>query len=289
MRRYFARKVETVKRSRGGPMHLLLPIGASGAARTSIGAMGRTKRSFAVTKFAADGTRDTRAGQVEVEEPLEIRAGGASVATLTRTPGHDIELAHGLLLANGLIARAEDVVAARYCEGAIGGENTYNLLDIQLARRATPQFIDPIPGDACGISVEQRVRELASSLNVRAEFMTIDPPAIFALPALLAKHRARDLPTAVAGDVGRQDLHSLNAVHKIAGSVLLDDVPSPTLPLIVDAKVGFETVRAAVAAGFGAVATTAGVTSMAVELARATNTVLIGNIGAERFSVYSGA
>jgi len=44
-----------------------------------------------------------------------------------------------------------------------------------------------------------------------------------------------------------------------------------------------------VAAGFGAVATTAGVTSMAVELARATNTVLVGEVGAERFSVYAGA
>jgi len=37
------------------------------------------------------------------------------------------------------------------------------------------------------------------------------------------------------------------------------------------------------------VATTAGVTSMAVELARATNTVLVGEVGEERFSVYAGA
>ena len=43
------------------------------------------------------------------------------------------------------------------------------------------------------------------------------------------------------------------------------------------------------AAGFGAVATTAGVTSMAVELARQTNTVLVGEVSAERFSVYAGA
>ena len=140
---------------------------------TSIGAMSRTKRSFAVTKISADGTRDTRAGQVAVEEPLEIRAGGVSVATLMRTPGHDIELAHGLLLARGMITRGEDVVTARYCEGAIGGENTYNLLDIDLARPAPPRFIDPIPGDSCGISAEQRVRELAANLDVRDTFMAV--------------------------------------------------------------------------------------------------------------------
>lgn len=258
-------------------------------ARTNIEAMSRTKRSFAVTKVASDGSSDTRAGRVEVEEPLEIRAGGASVATLTRTPGHDIELAHGLLQAQGLIARIEDVVTARYCEGTIGGENTYNLLDIQLAQPVIPQFIDPIPGDACGISAEQRVRELASSLNVRTEFAGFEPSTIFALPALLSRHRARELSTAVAGDVGRQDLNPVNAVHKVAGHMLLDGVPSPTFPLAVDARVGFEIVRAAAAAGFSAVATTAGVTSMAVELARSTNTVLIGEITAERFSVYSGA
>ena len=251
--------------------------------------MSRTKRSFAVTKISADGSRDTRAGQVAVEEPLEIRAGGVSVATLMRTPGHDIELAHGLLLARGMITRVEDVVTARYCEGAIGGENTYNLLDVQLARPTAPQFIDPIPGDACGISAEQRVRELAANLDVRGEFMELDPSAIFALPGVLSQHRTRDLPTAVAGGTGRQDLDALNAVHKIAGHMLLDASASPALTLATDARVGFEIVRAAAAAGFGAVATTAGVTSMAVELARATNTVLVGEVSEERFSVYAGA
>ena len=99
----------------------------------------------------------------------------------------------------------------------------------------------------------------------------------------------RDLPTAVADDVSRQDLDPLNAVHKVVGHLLLDGVPSTDLTLALDTRVGFETVRAAAAAGFGAVATTAGVTSMAVELARQTNTVLVGEVSAERFSVYAGA
>ena len=78
--------------------------------------MSRTKRSFAVTKISASGTRDTRAGQVEVEEPLEVRAGGREVAQLFRTPGHDIELAHGVLLTQGLITTPKDVITARYCD-----------------------------------------------------------------------------------------------------------------------------------------------------------------------------
>ena len=71
--------------------------------------------------------------------------------------------------------------------------------------------------------------------------------------------------------------------------MLLDGVPTTDLTLALDTRVGFATVRAAAAVGFGAVATTAGVTSMAVELARQTNTVLVGGVSAERFSVYAGA
>lgn len=249
--------------------------------------MSRLKRSFAVTKVSTDGTRDTRAGQVQVEEPLEIRAGGEEVAQLFRTPGHDIELAHGVLLAHGLIRSAEDVVTARYCEGAVGGENTYNLLSVDL-RGAVPHFIDPIPGDACGISSSQRIRELANRLPVREEFMPLDPGAIFALPAKL--RRERDLPTAVCGDTVRQDISAVNAVHKIAGLLLLDaSLPATNLTLTVDTRVTFEMMRAAAAAGFGAVVSTADATSMAVELARETNTVLVGEATPERFSVYSGA
>ena len=260
------------------------------SASASIVAMSRTKHSFAVTKIAADGTRDTRAGQVEVEEPLEIRASGREIAHLLRTPGHDIELAHGVLLTQGLIGGANDVVTARYCEGAVGGENTYNLLDVDLARPTTaPQFIDPIPAQACGISAEQRVRELAVRLNVRAEFAPIDPDEVFAVPGVVAKHRSRNLITAIAGDIARQDINPVNAVQKISGRLLIDDTLPANRTLTLDTRVTFEVMRAAAAAGFTAVATTKDVTSMAVQLARETNTVLIGDITAERFSMYSGA
>src|SRR5690349_22589411 len=44
------------------------------------------------------GERD----RVAVEEPLEIRIGGAPVAVTMRTPGHDEELALGFCLSEGL-------------------------------------------------------------------------------------------------------------------------------------------------------------------------------------------
>src|SRR6201991_1910417 len=48
------------------------------------------------------GDADDAAAAGAVEEPLEIRIGGAPVAVTMRTPGHDEELALGFCLSEGL-------------------------------------------------------------------------------------------------------------------------------------------------------------------------------------------
>src|SRR3954452_14789898 len=47
--------------------------------------------------------------ELAVEEPLEIRVDGSSLAVTMRTPGEDEELAVGFLAGEGLIASAEDI------------------------------------------------------------------------------------------------------------------------------------------------------------------------------------
>src|SRR5947208_12530751 len=44
--------------------------------------------------------------RLAVEEPLEIRVGGAPVAVTMRTPGHDEELALGFCISEGIRARS---------------------------------------------------------------------------------------------------------------------------------------------------------------------------------------
>lgn len=98
--------------------------------------MGRLTEKTRVTRVRTGGpvTVSTRADTLAVEEPLQIRVGGTDLITTMRTPGHDIELAHGLLHARGMITARTDVAGARYCAGAAGpgGENTYNTLDVSL-------------------------------------------------------------------------------------------------------------------------------------------------------------
>ncbi|CAM4056474.1 formate dehydrogenase accessory sulfurtransferase FdhD [Helcobacillus massiliensis] len=76
---------------------------------------------------------------VAVEEPLDIRLNGQKLSLTMRTPGHDVELIHGFLHAEGYIQHREDILEARYCDGAVvedesGFErNTYNVMDFTTA------------------------------------------------------------------------------------------------------------------------------------------------------------
>src|SRR6195952_1212565 len=53
--------------------------------------------------------RDGEPDAVAIEEPLEIRVDGRPLSVTMRTPGHDEELALGLLFGEGLIDRPHGV------------------------------------------------------------------------------------------------------------------------------------------------------------------------------------
>ena len=79
-----------------------------------------------------DGQRD----EVAVEEPMEIRVDGRPLSVTMRTPGHDVELALGFLLGEGLIdgvrpARLTEDLAKNIIE--VGGPLTRD----PSARRST--------------------------------------------------------------------------------------------------------------------------------------------------------
>ena len=57
-----------------------------------------------VTEWA-DGKLRAVQDLLAAEEPLEIRIAGTPLSVTMRTPGHDIELAAGFLLTEGMIHR----------------------------------------------------------------------------------------------------------------------------------------------------------------------------------------
>src|SRR5258708_9578027 len=67
-----------------------------------------------------DGEQERREEYLTVEEPLEIRLGGRSLAVIMLTPGHDNELTAGFLLTEGIIQRPDDLLAVQETTDAHG-------------------------------------------------------------------------------------------------------------------------------------------------------------------------
>src|SRR5919108_4123422 len=64
----------------------------------------------AIARWRA-GTRRDDHDQVAAEEPLQLSLDGAPLSIVMRTPGNDLELALGLLLAERVIRGLDDVAS----------------------------------------------------------------------------------------------------------------------------------------------------------------------------------
>src|SRR6478752_1899553 len=62
-----------------------------------------------VTRIDLVGSTRRTEDTLAAEEPLEIRVGGRPLVVTMRTPGHDVELAAGFLVSEGVVAAPGDV------------------------------------------------------------------------------------------------------------------------------------------------------------------------------------
>jgi FdhD protein len=77
--------------------------------------MGGMTTRRAIVRMPADGEPAGAPDDLAVEAPLVLAHDGAAIATLMRTPGHDIELAAGWLVVESGVRTPEDVVTLREC------------------------------------------------------------------------------------------------------------------------------------------------------------------------------
>jgi FdhD protein len=254
-----------------------------------------------------NGVFVSRPDTVAGEEPLEIRVAGQSISTTMRTPGHDIELVHGLLHSEGIIAGREDVIAARYCAGVdSAGQNTYNVLDVSLTDPAAAQaVIVPrafVTSSACGVCGTSSIEALQRTTRyVLQDFPIYDPEMITALPDQLRANQqvfrstggihaaALVRPDGTIERV-REDVGRHNAMDKVIGSALLaDELPIADRALLTSSRASFELVQKAVMAGVGMLIAVSAPSSLAVQLATATGLTLVGFTSTKGFNIYSGA
>ncbi len=229
-------------------------------------------------------TRQAERDRVVVEAPLQLRAHGTPVATIMRTPGHDLELVRGLLhaeaiAAGGLAQAGDDAVEVDAAPGAFAGRGL-------------------LASAACGVcgrvaiaDLELRAREVAADTAIARAVLAGLPEALRAAQSVFADtgglHAAGLATTAGALIAAREDVGRHNAVDKLVGWALGARIDPAAHVLVLSGRLGYELVQKAIMLGVPIVAAVSAPSSLAVELAERFNVALVGFVRGRRANVYA--
>jgi FdhD protein len=271
--------------------------------------MGRATRRVPTERLdLAAGRRIQRPDAVAVEEPLEVRVDGQPVVVTMRTPGHDVDLALGFLLAEGLLRAAGDVSTARHCTDLDEhGQPTFNVLELTLAPGATLReptaqrsFGMTSACGVCGTSSIEAVRS-RSAPDLSGDATVVPAGVLASLPDRLRTEQrtfsrtgglhAAGLFTAT-GDllVAREDVGRHNAVDKALGWAARErGWPLRGTVLMVSGRASFELTQKAWMAGVPVLAAVSAPSSLAVALAEQAGMTLAGFLRGPSMNLYSGA
>ncbi len=247
------------------------------------------------------GTTTTRRPDtLAVEEPLEIRLDGRPLAVTMRTPGDDVDLAHGFLLTEGVIADREDVAGARHCM-----DSDLNVLEVGLRPGVAPPVVDPTrnfyTSSSCGVCGKASIESVRvnSPYRLADDAVTIPAGTLAALP-----DRLRDRQRVFASTGGlhaaglftadgdllalREDVGRHNAVDKVLGwAVRAGRLPLSGHVLLVSGRASFELTQKAAMAGVPVLAAVSAPSTLAVDLAVETGMTLVGFLRGDRMNVYA--
>lgn len=271
---------------------------------------GRATATVQTTVVDWNGARSqARVDTLAIEEPLEIRLAGCSVAVTMRTPGDDFDLAAGFLFTEGIVRDWAEVVSIAHCpsDDPASAGNIVNL------NPADPSLVNPelwsrnfFATSSCGLCGKASIAAITQEAAPIDSHRPVEAGTLHSLDRTL--RQAQDVFTQTGGlhaaglfdRAGnliaiREDVGRHNAVDKVIGhAVQRELVPLWDSILVVSSRGSFEIVQKALMAGIPIVATVSAPSSLAVELARSANMTLLGFLRSERdgggrFNVYAGA
>lgn len=269
--------------------------------------MGRITVRRRITRFTVGSGSVLREDTLAVEEPLEIRVGGKALAITMRTPGHDVDLAAGFLVSEGVIAKGGDFGSAIHCASTDPlEENTYNVLDVTLGPGVAPpdpslerNFYTTSSCGLCGKASIDAVRTLSSylvaddPLRLEARMLASFPDRLRARQAVFEKTgglHAAGLFDGATGEllVLREDVGRHNAVDKVVGWALKENrLPLTGTVLMVSGRASFELTQKASMAGIPVLSAVSAPSSLAVELASEMGITLVGFLRGDTMNVYT--
>jgi FdhD protein len=270
--------------------------------------MSRITARRRVTRVRGGGKASACEDHLAVEEPLEIRVGGKSLAITMRTPGHDFDLAAGFLVSEGVINRNEEFASARYCAGVTAeGINTFNVLDVTLA----PGVALPDPSlerafyttSSCGLCGKASIDAVRTKsafsihndpLRINSDLLATFPDRLRAEQAVFDQTgglHAAALFDGVSGEllVLREDVGRHNAVDKVIGWALKESrLPLRGTVLMVSGRSSFELTQKASMAGIPLLASISAPSSLAAELGSDAGMTLVGFLRGNSMVIYGG-
>jgi FdhD protein len=265
---------------------------------------------------------------VAVEEPLEIQLvhGAAdaramkSISVTMRTPGDDFELAAGFLMTEGVVRDIDDVERVVYApegmvpkpeadeqsRGALPYQPGKNIVRVELATHVTVSMANLernfYTTSSCGICGKASLLALQTVCppRIRNTF-SIDADILYTLPAKLRESQSVFNRTGGLHGAGlfnaegkllamREDVGRHNAVDKLFGAEFLADrTPLRHSLLLLSGRASFELLQKALMAGVSMVAAVGAPSSLAVQVAKDFDIVLVGFLRDDHFNIYHGA
>jgi len=255
-----------------------------------------TTRDLAITRCGPGGLEET-SDRVAVEEPLEIRLDGQCVAVLMRTPGHDRDLVAGFLVTEGMVTTLAQIrkIEVRPEENRV------------LVFLADGVAVDPgrltrqlFSGSSCGLCGKATLDAIFTGAPPIREKSGFSEDVWLAAPAKL---RAAQTDFGTTGGlhaaglfsqsgellVCRVDIGRHNAVDKVVGHALLENIGLTSTMLLVSGRVSFEIMQKALTAGIGSVAAISAPSSLAVEFAIRSGQTLVAFLRPPTFNLYTPA
>lgn len=253
----------------------------------------------------------TRNDLLAIEEPLSIyirqnidgKIQTESLGITMRTPGHDTELAAGLLFCEGIISASDDIAIVE--EGSPAGRDKLFPTAVTVSLKSGLPFdVDRlqrrlITTSSCGLCGTLDLDRFNLRDPQHSQGMQLDGQIIPSLPDQLRKAQPVFQHTGGLHAAGlfnfsgqlldiREDIGRHNAMDKLIGDALLkQNLPFSDTLVLFSGRVSFDLMQKAIACGLSIVASVGPPSSLAVEMAERYGVTLLGFIRSKEFNIYT--
>ncbi|MDE2852743.1 MAG: formate dehydrogenase accessory sulfurtransferase FdhD [Chloroflexota bacterium] len=242
---------------------------------------------FSYQVIEGDRVRQVDGGVID-EQLLSIYVNGESLATMMCSPVQLEALTVGFLYNEAVIDSADEIALLQL-------NRTQAVADVILTRDEVALPRRMILTTGCGGGVTGQ--ELSKAFPAIESGFTTKPAVILRLMRALQGaarlyNAVRGVHTAVLGDesgllVSAEDVGRHNAVDKVAGQALLDDIDTADKLLLTSGRISSEMLGKARRMGIPLVASRTAPTSVTVELGQAWGVCVVGYVRSGGMRVYT--